>query len=225
MMGVEDYARKVVPFQFYTDNGGSIVAIAGNDFAVIGSDTRLSSNYSIFTRDQTKLFELSDSTIMGCSGCWCDTLQLTKVVKAQMQMYYHDNNKIMTTPAVSQLISTVLYYRRFMPYLVYNLLAGLDGDGRGCVYSYDPIGHCERNMFRAVGSSGALLQPLLDNQLGFLNMENVERTPVTLQKALGILKDTFISAAERDIYTGDSLAISVITKNGIESETFDLRKD
>lgn len=81
------------------------------------------------------------------------------------QMYYHDNNKIMKTPAVSQLISTVLYYRRFMPYLVYNLLAGLDGDGKGCVYSYDPIGHCERSMFRAVGSSGALLQPLLDNQV------------------------------------------------------------
>lgn len=62
-------------------------------------------------------------------------------------------------------------------------------------------------------------------QLGFLNMENVEKTPVTLQKALGILKDTFISAAERDIYTGDSLAINIITNEGITSESFDLRKD
>lgn len=80
-------------------------------------------------------------------------------------MYYHDNNKVMETPAVSQMLSTMLYYKRFMPYLVYNILAGLDSQGRGCVYSYDPIGHCERSQYRAGGSSGALLQPLLDNQV------------------------------------------------------------
>lgn len=108
---------------------------------------------------------MSDKTVLGCTGCWCDTLQLTKVVKAQMQMYYHDNNKVMSTPAVSQMLSTMLYYKRFLPYLVYNILAGLDSEGKGCVYSYDPIGHCERTMFRAGGSSGALLQPLLDNQV------------------------------------------------------------
>lgn len=64
------------------------MAIAGDDFAVIGSDTRLSSNYSIYTRDQSKLFKLSEHTVLGCSGCWCDTLQLTKVVKAQMQVSF-----------------------------------------------------------------------------------------------------------------------------------------
>lgn len=86
-------------------------------------------------------------------------------------MYYHDNNKVMMTPAVSQMISTMLYYKRFMPYLVYNILAGLDGEGKGCVYSYDPIGHCEKSLYRAGGSSGALLQPLLDNQVyGFLRL-------------------------------------------------------
>nr|QBH72813.1 proteasome subunit beta type [Liposcelis bostrychophila] len=225
---MEDYYRmepKKAPFDFYTDNGGSIVAIAGEDFAVIGSDTRLSSGYSIHTRDQPKLFKLSEKTVLGCSGCWCDTLQLTKVVKAQMQMYYHDNNKTMSTPAVAQMLSTLLYYKRFLPYYVSNVLAGLDADGKGCVYSYDPIGHCEKTMFKAGGSSGALLQPLLDNQLGFLNMENVKKRPVPLDKALAILKDVFISAAERDIYTGDSIAISVITKDGIRSESFTLRRD
>lgn len=149
----------------------SIVAIAGDDFAVIGSDTRLSSSYSIHTRDQSKLFKLSDKTVLGCTGCWCDTLQLTKVVKAHMQMYYHDNNKTMSTPAVSQMLSTLLYYKRFLPYYVSNVLAGLDTEGKGCVYSYDPIGHCERSMFKAGGSSGALLQPLLDNQVSTYLLE------------------------------------------------------
>lgn len=81
-------------------------------------------------------------------------------------MYKHAHHKELTTPATAQMLSTVLYYKRFFPYYVSNILAGLDENGKGCVYSYDPIGHCERSNFRAGGSAGALLQPLLDNQVG-----------------------------------------------------------
>lgn len=80
-------------------------------------------------------------------------------------MYKHEHQKDMTTPATAQMLSTVLYYKRFFPYYVSNVLAGLDENGKGCIYSYDPIGHCERSNYRAGGSAGALLQPLLDNQV------------------------------------------------------------
>ena len=39
--------------------------------------------------------------------------------------------------------------------------------GKGCVYSFDPIGSYEREVFRAAGSGGSILQPLLDNQVLF----------------------------------------------------------
>lgn len=212
-------------FSPYADNGGSIVAISGEDFAVIASDTRLTAGFSIYTRDQPKLFRLSNKTVLGCSGCWCDTLTLTRLLEARMQMYLYEHNKEMSTPAVAQMLSTMLYYKRFFPYYVSNILAGLDADGKGCIFSYDPIGHCEKNMYRAGGSSGSLLQPLLDNQLGLKNMENVTPTPVSMEKALTVVKDTFISAAERDIHTGDNISICVITSDGVKEEYFPLRKD
>jgi 20S proteasome subunit beta 6 len=37
--------------------------------------------------------------------------------------------------------------------------------GKGCVYSYDPVGSYERESCRAAGAASALLQPLLDNQV------------------------------------------------------------
>jgi len=37
--------------------------------------------------------------------------------------------------------------------------------GKGCVYSFDPVGSYEREAYRAGGSAGAILQPLLDNQV------------------------------------------------------------
>lgn len=64
----------------------SIVAISGKDFAIIASDTRLSEGFMIYTRKQPKLFGLSDKTVLGCTGCWCDTLSLTNVVQTQMKV-------------------------------------------------------------------------------------------------------------------------------------------
>ena len=42
---------------------------------------------------------------------------------------------------------------------------------------------------------------------------------------LSRLQDVFIAAAERDIYTGDAVQIQIITKDGIEVQTFPLRRD
>ena len=45
-------------FNPYTDNGGTILAIAGADFTVIAGDTRQSEGYSIQTRYAPKVFRL-----------------------------------------------------------------------------------------------------------------------------------------------------------------------
>ena len=37
--------------------------------------------------------------------------------------------------------------------------------GKGCIYSFDPVGSYEREVYRAGGSAASMLQPLLDNQV------------------------------------------------------------
>ena len=46
-------------FNPYSENGGTILAIAGQDFAVIAGDTRQSEGYNIQTRYAPKVFHLS----------------------------------------------------------------------------------------------------------------------------------------------------------------------
>lgn len=70
-----------------------------------------------------------------------------------------------------------------------------------------------------------MLQPLLDNQIGLKNMKGEISPNITKEKALTVIKDSFISAAERDTSTGDGIIINIITKAGIEVELFGLRKD
>jgi 20S proteasome subunit beta 6 len=201
------------------------VAIAGDNFAVIGADTRLSAGYNIFTRNHSKLFQLTSKAVLASCGNWCDSDTLVSILQTRVRQYSDTHEyKEISLNALAQLLSTMMYSRRFFPFYVSNVLAGIY-EGKGYVYSYDPIGHCERHTYRAGGSSSALLQPILDNQVGLKNMAEKPDTPLTIQRAVDLVTDTFVSAAERDIYTGDGIQISIITEKGVEQRRVNLRKD
>nr|XP_002121356.1 proteasome subunit beta type-1-B-like [Ciona intestinalis] len=211
-------------FEPYAFNGGNILAVAGGDFAVVASDTRLSQGFMIHTRDHPKAVQLTANTVLAQSGFEGDSLTLKKHVQMRIGMYEHNHGKTPSTSAIAAMISKMLYYKRFFPYYVYNIVAGLDNEGKGCVYSYDPVGSYEREQYRAAGAANELLQPLLDNQIGFKNMSEAG-PPLSKERAVQLCIDCFISAAERDITTGDCVLIQVIDKDGVETKKFPLRRD
>ena len=45
------------------------------------------------------------------------------------------------------------------------LVFSINAIGKGCVYSFDPVGSYDRETYRAGGSASSMLQPLLDNQV------------------------------------------------------------
>jgi len=226
-METGDYMRdpRKHAFSPYQDNGGTTCAIAGDDFVIVASDTRLSRGFNILSREQTKVFSLTTKTVMASTGCWADVLTLNKVLQKRLMMYGHEHHDTMSTTAVAQLLSTMLYWRRFFPYYVSNILAGLDEEGKGVVYHYDPVGHMEKVKFSAAGASVSLIQPFLDNQVGALNMKGVDPPKMTKEFARQLIHDSFISAAERDINTGDGIIMYTITKDGTAEETVKLRRD
>lgn len=211
----------------YADNSGSVVAIGGPGYCVTASDTRLTSGYDIMTRNASKLFKLTDKVVVGLTSCWCDVLSFHRMIQVQQKMYEYDHGKQMDIKATARYISNMLYSRRFFPYYVTTILAGLDADGNGATYHYDPVGSMEKLQYTAGGASSDLLQPVLDHQIGQLNVDPSKRRnrPLTLDEAVKLIKDVFISAAERDINCGDSVDIKIIQADGIREEVFQLRKD
>ena len=95
---------------------------------------------------------------------------------------------------------------------------------RSCLFSYDAIGSFERTQYSATGSGQAYVIPFLDNVIG--NRNRTEEKPVlSKEEVVELMKHAFVSAGERDIYTGDSLEIMVMTKDRVKTETFQLKKD
>ncbi|URE01912.1 hypothetical protein MUK42_02080 [Musa troglodytarum] len=201
----------------------------GADYCVIAADTRLSVGYSIYTRDYSKICKLADKCVMASSGFQGDLKALQKNLAAKHLIYQHQHNKQMSCPAMAQLLSNTLYYKRFFPYYTFNILGGLDSDEKGCVFTYDAVGSYERVGYSAHGTGAGLIIPVLDNQLKspspLLLPAKDAVTPLSEMEAVDLVKDVFASATERDIYTGDKVEILVINASGIRQELMELRKD
>jgi 20S proteasome subunit beta 6 len=151
------------------------LAIAGEDFAVIAGDTRLTDgSYGINTRYAPKIWDVGDGILMTASGYSADADMLVKRVAQRIevvlqdvfscQWYHSAHNRPIALSSAARLIQTLLYRKRLFPYYVYTIVAGLDAEGKGAIYGFDPVGSYERLQSVAGGAASSLITPFLDNQ-------------------------------------------------------------
>lgn len=224
----------------YTDNGGSTLGITGKDFAILAGDTRMTSGYNINTRYQPKLYRIGDEDdsriVLSVVGFAADGNALKERLDAIVKMYKYQHGKPISVKACAQRLSTILYSKRFFPYYVHAILGGLDEDGTGALYSYDPVGSYEREQCRAAGAAASLIMPFLDNQVNYKNQYipdsgvGHELQPrgfeaLSEEHVVGLVKDAFTSATERHIEVGDGLQMLIIKKDGIHESYTPLKRD
>ncbi|RMZ80628.1 hypothetical protein DV738_g2581, partial [Chaetothyriales sp. CBS 135597] len=228
-------------FYPYTDNGGSTLGITGADFAILAGDTRSTSGYNINSRMVPKIFRIGDDDdstriVLAVVGFAADGNALKERLDAIVKMYKYQHGKPMSVKACAQRLSTILYQKRFFPYYVHAILGGLDEEGKGALYSYDPVGSYEREQCRAAGAAASLIMPFLDNQVNFKNqyqpgsgdghdLKPRERELLPKETVVQLVKDAFTSATERHIEVGDSLQMFIITRDGIEVVYTPLKRD
>ena len=208
----------------------TVLAVAGKDFSIVAGDTRMSTGFNIKSRNVTKIYTINQKTVLGTGGFRGDITTLQKVLRAKVTQYEHKHGGMILPHAVAQDLANTLYGRRFFPYYTWNVLAGLDQEGVGVVYTYDPVGNYERVRVSGTGSGESLIQPLLDNQLERQHQSLGAKPPplhidLELDDAIDLVKDAFVSAGERDIRTGDAVEICVITAAGVKIESFPLNID
>ncbi|KAI9373333.1 nucleophile aminohydrolase [Aspergillus egyptiacus] len=231
-------------FYPYTDNGGSVLGITGKDFAVLAGDTRSTSGYNINSRYVPKVFKIGGDQetgegahiLLSVVGFAADGQALKERLDAVVKMYKYQHGKPMSVRACAQRLSTILYQKRFFPYYVQAILAGLDEEGKGALYGYDPVGSYEREQCRAAGAASSLIMPFLDNQVNLKNqyipgsgeghaLEARKPEPMPRETVEQLVRDAFTSAVERHIEVGDGLQMLVITAKGIEEIYHPLKKD
>ena len=233
--GMQEYRVHGGPMEHawspYELNGGTVLAIAGPDYAVIAADTRLCRGYSILSRNVSRLKKMTEQCVIGTGGCHTDINTLHEMLAIRCGMYKHNHGEEIGTRSFSQLVGNTLYMRRFFPYYAFNVVAGLDENGVGAVYGYDAVGSFQRQPdgIMANGSGSKLIMPVLDNLVAGQHRKECQgengKRQYTAEEAVALVKEGFITAGERDIMCGDAVEIIVITKEGQTFETFPLKAD
>lgn len=220
------------------------MGIAGDDFTIIAGDTRSTSGYSINSRYAPKVFRIGGNEdtgegariILSVVGFAADGNALKERLDAIVKMYKYQHGKDMSVKACAQRLATILYQKRFFPYYTHAILGGLDEEGKGALYSYDPVGSYEREQCRAGGAASSLMMPFLDNQVNYKNqyvpgsgdghaLEARKAVPLPRKEVESIVRDAFTGAVERHIEVGDGLQMLVVTKDGIEEIYQPLKRD
>ncbi|QSL66395.1 hypothetical protein MERGE_000774 [Pneumocystis wakefieldiae] len=223
-------SKSVTPYQ---DNGGLCVAISGEDYAILAGDTRQVKGYSIHSRYQPRVFNIGDNLVVSACGFSGDCYAIVRILRRELIKYHFKHNKTLSVRSAARLIQTILYSRRFFPYYVYILVVGIDENGKGVIYTFDPVGSYERVPYQAVGGSASLALPLMDNQVGFKNQYEIVdgeyrlRTPVSFscEDAIKMIKDTYNSVVERHIEVGDAFQAFIVTSCGVRVEEYPLKRD
>ena len=188
-----------------------------------------------------RIGEDSDASniVLAVVGFAADGNALKERLDAVVKMYKYQHGKPISVKACAQRLSTILYQKRFFPYYVHAILGGLDEEGRGALYSYDPVGSYEREQCRAAGAAASLIMPFLDNQVNFKNQYEPAQgadteahslrpravTDLPRETVVELVKDAFTSATERHIEVGDSLQMLIVTKESVEETFYPLKKD
>ncbi|KAK4951063.1 hypothetical protein LTR28_006971 [Elasticomyces elasticus] len=228
----------------YTDNGGSTLGIAGDTFTILAGDTRSTSGYNINSRHVPKLFRIggdgpenkNSTIVLSVCGFAADGNALKERLDTIVKMYKYQHGKSMSVHACAQRLSHILYNKRFFPYYTHAILGGIDEEGKGALYSYDPVGSYEREQCRAGGAAASLIMPFLDNQVNLKNqympgsgegLALQQKVPEPLGRAEceSLVQDAFSSAVERHIEVGDGLQMMIITKDGVEERLVPLKQD
>ncbi|KAJ1458235.1 nucleophile aminohydrolase [Pelagophyceae sp. CCMP2097] len=216
--GLRGAAAKFSP---YANNGGSVVAVAGCDFAIIAADAQLLDGTLIRTEGFDRVALVSAKACVASAGCEVDCSHVQHLLRdAGLRYGERGGGGALAAPACAQLLSRVLYSKRSMPYYAANVVAGVSRQGRGVAYAFDSLGSASEACALAAGAAQTMLQPVLDDLAPQRLPHHQAAYPVfdDVATARSAVLSAFSAAAQRDVTVGATVHMAVITASGVKRE-------
>ncbi|XP_076093287.1 proteasome subunit beta type-3-like [Mytilus galloprovincialis] len=199
-------------------NGAAIIAMKGRDCVAIAADRRFGVQAQTVSTNFQKIFEISDRLYIGLPGLATDVQTVSQRLHFRKNMYELRENRKIKPKTFMSMVSNLLYERRFGPYFVEPVIAGLDPktsepyiasmDLIGCPMITDDFvvsGTCSEQMY---GMCESLWEP---------NMEPDDLFE-TISQAL-------LNSVDRDAVSGWGAVVHIIEKDKVTTKELRGRMD
>lgn len=199
-------------------NGGCVVAMTGKGCVAIAADRRFGVQQQTLALNMQKVFEVGRGTYLGFGGLASDVQTMIERVRFRTNLFKLREERDIKPTSLANLVSAMLYERRFGPYFVEPVIAGLEGpEHKPFICAMDLIGAQELPLdFACAGTCKESLMGMC---------ESLWKPDMAPEELFETISQATISSVDRDCLSGWGVVVHLITAEGVTTRTLMTRQD
>eukprot|EP00735_Rhodelphis_limneticus_P008475 TRINITY_DN2148_c0_g1::TRINITY_DN2148_c0_g1_i1::g.12923::m.12923 TRINITY_DN2148_c0_g1::TRINITY_DN2148_c0_g1_i1::g.12923 ORF type:complete len:218 (+),score=44.13,sp/O65084/PSB3_PICMA/59.31/8e-91,Proteasome/PF00227.21/2.5e-43 TRINITY_DN2148_c0_g1_i1:3-656(+) len=207
-------SRKMSILQY---NGGCILAMAGKNCIAIASDRRFGVGMQTIAMDAERIFKMNDRVYIGLHGLQTDVLTLKQKFDFKLKLYKLREERDIKPESFAALVSSTLYEKRFGPYFVEPIVAGLDKNNIPYLCAMDLIGApVKTDNFVVVGTCSESLYGMA---------ETLWRPDLNPDELFETISQCLLASIDRDAPSGWGGVVHIITPTDVTIKNLRVRMD
>jgi len=188
--------------------GATTIGATCREGVIIASEKRVTLGYLVISKSGKKVFKLTENIVAACAGLMGDMQIIMRDIVAYTKLYQLENSRSISVRSAAKLLSTILFQRRYYPYITQTIVGGVDDEGPN-VYTLDPFGSVLPDKYAAVGTGAEIAVGVL---------EATYKESLSLAECRDLVLRAMKSAIARDATSGNGIDLLLVTKDGIKEE-------
>lgn len=186
--------------------GTTTVAAVCSDGVIFATDTRATMGTYVASKHAKKVYRITDRLAMTIAGGVAVAQRVVDILKVNAQLFELEKSRPIPISAAARLVSNILFSNREvgMPLPLQALVGGFDETGPH-VFNLDPFGSLTEEKMVSTGSGSPFAYGVLEDRY---------RQDRTVEEMLPIVVKAVDSAMKRDVASGDSFDVAVVTNDG-----------
>lgn len=181
--------------------GTTTLGLTCKDGVIIATEHRATMGTLIAHKKTQKLFKIDDNIGLTVAGLVGDAQILARYLRAEAELYRLKRGTRMPIKSAATMLSNILNGRRYFPYWVQLIVAGVDDDGYH-VYSLDAAGGSIPDTYVTTGSGSPYVYGVLEDHF---------KDNMTMNEGIDLAIRGITAAMKRDSASGNGIAVASIT--------------